>query len=117
MKIKKIFFLFLFTSALLSCNNAKVSIPDTIATKEEMAAIMLDMHLAEASMNLSLNPQSINLHQNSISVDILKKHHITKEKFDASFQFYTEHPDVLNEVYKIVLDDLSKLQAQVMNEK
>jgi hypothetical protein len=116
--MKKYFLYFLFISALLACNNnAEISIPDSVISKEKMAAVLLDIHLAEANMNLSVNPQSIQPKSNSLNIDILKKHGLNKKTFDESFQFYSENPALLNEIYQQVLNDLSKLQAQVMNEK
>jgi len=115
--MKKTFLYLLFLSALLACNNnAEISIPDSVISKEKMAEVLLDIHLAEASMNLSLNPQSIQPKGIQLNVNILKKHGIDKKMFDESFQFYSENPALLNEIYQQVLNDLSKLQAQVMNE-
>ncbi len=116
--MKKIVVLLFIISASFGCSgDAEISIPENVLPKEKMAAVMLDIHLTEASMNLSLNPQTININHSDIKVDILKKHQLEKKQFDESFAFYTQNPALLNEVYQIVLDDLSKMQAQVMNEK
>jgi len=47
----------------------------------------------------------------------LKKNNITKKQYDDSYNFYTQHPALLNEVYDLVLNDLSKMQAEVTNKK
>lgn len=117
-KMKNILFFLLVISASFGCTgDAEIVVPENVLSEEKMAAVLLDVHLAEASMNLNVNPQSIQKTSTDLKVDILKKHNIDKKMFDESFQFYTENPALLNEVYQAVLNELSKMQAQVMNEK
>jgi hypothetical protein len=106
---------------LFSCSEKKpLSIPPTILPKEKMVEVMVDIHLLEASINLSISyadkitPGNPNPTPN---FDILTKNKITKKQYDDSFDFYTQHPELLNEVYEQVLSDLSKMQAQVTNKK
>ncbi|NBX87236.1 MAG: DUF4296 domain-containing protein [Bacteroidetes bacterium] len=49
----------------------------------------------------------------TIGILYLKKNNITKKQFDESFRFYSLHPKMLSEVYQIVLNNLSKMQAEV----
>jgi hypothetical protein len=120
LKMKKIALLFL-CSWLISCgNNNVVPIPDTVLSKEKMALVMTDMHLLEASMNLNI-ASSLPANQNpdlEIKVQsVLKKNAVTKEQYETSFAFYAAHTELFSEVYTEVLNDLSKLQAKVANEK
>lgn len=104
-----------------ACSGEKtVSIPDTVLSKEKMADVMVDIHLMEASMNITgVNPSRIDLAGGNVSlnIDILKKHNLTKKQFDESFNFYSNNPELLSEVYQQVLNNLSKLQAEVSNKK
>lgn len=117
--MKNKLFLILFVFFISCIGKETVEIPATVFSKEKMVAIMTDIHLIEATMNLNvLGPQSVNNTNNSSPViDVFTKHHITKEQYDASFLFYTQHPEMLNDIYKEVLNELSKMQAQVANDK
>lgn len=115
-KIALIFACLLF----FSCSGSKkeVNIPATILSKQKMVEVMVDVHLLEASM--SLNATSVDVNNPATPTadfDVLKKNNISKKQYDESFDFYSQHPELLNEVYEIVLNDLSKFQAEVLNKK
>lgn len=83
-----------------------------------MVDVMLDIHLLEASMSLNVASVDKNTATNPTpSFDVLKKNKISKKQYDESFDFYSQHPELLNEVYQLVLNDLSKMQAEVLNKK
>lgn len=100
-----------------SCSNIKtVKIPDTVLSKQKMAQVMVDIHLLEGSMSLNgTNADKITPENPSPNFDVLKKNNISKKQYDESFDFYSQHPALLNEVYDLVLNDLSKMQAEVTN--
>jgi hypothetical protein len=106
---------------LFSCSGEKqITIPDTVLSQERMADIMTDIHLLEASMNLNISKGLVignNRGLGATTLAILKQKGVTKEQYETSFRFYTEHPALLNDVYQLVLNNLSKLQAKVANEK
>jgi hypothetical protein len=120
LKMKKIV-LVVLCSWLIACGNDKdIAIPEHILSREKMAQVMTDMHLLEASMNLNIS--------NKITTDkapdlenrirsVLKKNAITREQYETSFSFYAAHTELLSELYTEVLNNLSKLQAKVANEK
>ena len=117
--LKKIFTI-VFCILFFACSkNKQVIIPATVLPVEKMAAVMVDIHLTEAAMNLNtMNPENASVGGNTISsIDALKKNNITKEQYDASFLFYSQNPALFTEIYQLVLNDLSKMQAQVTNEK
>jgi hypothetical protein len=122
MAMKKIFFI-LITVFIVACSSeTTVSIPDTVLPQEKMAKVMVEVHLLEATLNMNApnpNNASITLPGNAIvpNADIFKSQNITKEQYDESFVFYTQHPNLLVEIYQLVLNDLSKMQAEVMTEK
>ena len=112
-------FLFLFCFALVSCNQDKtVVIPDSVLSEEKMAAVLVDVHLLEATLNIgSFSKDNITKDAMAPKTDILKKHSLTKEQYDESFTFYARNPQLLTEVYLKVLSELSKMQSQVVNSK
>lgn len=102
-----------------ACSGKKtLSIPENILPKEKMAGVLLDIHLLEATINLnSTNPDKLNPANPNPNFDVLKKNNISKKQYDESFDFYTQHPELLIEAYQTVLNDLSKMQAEVTNKK
>jgi hypothetical protein len=116
--IKKIAIVFI-CSLIFSCSTkTEVIIPTTVLPVEKMAAVLVDMHLLEASMNLNAyNPDKTVTEKPAPDFNVLKKNKISKKQYDESFDFYTRHPDLLNKIYEIVLSDLSKMQAEVTNRK
>lgn len=91
-----------------------MSIPETTLSKEKMVGVMLDIHISEATMNMT--PINRNVSDSpKPGIDVLKKNNISKEQFDESFVFYTQHPLLLNEIYEEVMDSLSKMQAEVLS--
>lgn len=116
--MKKVLYI-LICVLLLACAEKKpVEVPSTVLPKDKMAMVLVDIHLIEAGMNLNvMSPESAAIPTGmGASIDVLKKHEITKAQYDSSFVFYTQHPEMLKEIYDDVLNELSKLQAKVANE-
>lgn len=118
--IHKLSILFVCLFLVACSGEPTITIPDTILQKDKMAAVILDMELLEASMNITgVGAGKIDIAGSSISLkmDVLKKNNINKKQFDDSFTFYTNNPKLLSEVYETVLDNLSKMQAELTNKK
>ncbi len=118
--MKKVVALFLCTMLLACSHKQAESIPSTILPKEKMAQVLVDVHLLEAMMNTNaLTPEKISSDNATIlpAIDVFKKNNISKKEYDDSFDFYTKHPELLSEIYQLVLNDLSKMQAEMMNKK
>ncbi|MGZ4035759.1 MAG: DUF4296 domain-containing protein [Bacteroidia bacterium] len=113
------YLLIFFTILVVSCSqNKTVSIPDFVLPEDKMAEVMVDVHLLEATLNINtFSRDKITKGNMAPATDVLKKHGITKKQYDESFAFYSQNPQLLSEVYLKVLNDLSKLQAQVMHDK
>ncbi|MFL5765826.1 MAG: DUF4296 domain-containing protein [Bacteroidia bacterium] len=111
----------IFCLLLFSCTSIeerKASIPSDVLPEEKMALVMVDVHLLEAALNAgTYGKDNVMLQNVRPSTDILKKNEVTREQFDKSFDFYSRNPKLLAEVYQLVLNDLSKMQAQVMTGK
>jgi uncharacterized lipoprotein YehR (DUF1307 family) len=98
--------------SLTSCGESEksITIPPNILPKEKMARVITDIHMAEAEANLRTWPDSTS--KTPISFQkIFEKDSVTKQQYEESLKFYTDNPELLNEVYENVLNDLSKLQA------
>jgi hypothetical protein len=98
---------------LFSCkqDNKQIVIPDTVLSKEKMAEIVLQIHLAEANANLN-SPPDVRLTSKVNLEEIIKSNNLSEAQYDSSMTFYINHPLLLNEVYEITLNELSKKQSK-----
>ena len=80
-----------------------------------MSAILTDIHLAEAEINLGVS-DSTSKEKNNFE-KIFKKHSITKQQYDVSLTFYIDHPELLDKIYEDVLNELSKMQGEAAKSK
>src|SRR5450432_686880 len=100
------FLCLLFFVFIISCTN-KNSIPSGIIPKNEMQKVLWDMIQADQFSKQFILKDSA---KKNVSAETMKLydqvfqiHHITKDEFQKSYQFYIGHPDIL----KILLDTLS----------
>jgi hypothetical protein len=93
----------------LGCKN---DVPSKYPNHKEMVNILVDLHMAEATLNAMI--------PNNISTDkkdqgcykyILEKHHISKREFDSALAWYVSHPAVYQKVYDDVMAVLSEKEA------
>ena len=103
----------LFVFILASCGdkNKSVTIPSNILSKEKMAAVLTDIHIAEAEAGSRTLPDSTSKVPVSFE-KIFEKDSISKSQYEESLSFYMDHPDLLDTVYVQVLNELSKMQGQ-----
>jgi hypothetical protein len=115
--IKKITILIIYISLFSCFEEKRQGIPDAILSKQKMAEVMMDVHLLEAAMNMNTYRFDSKTKGSFAEFDIFIKNKITKKIYDDSFEYYTLHPNQLTEIYQIVLENLSKMQANVMSRK
>jgi hypothetical protein len=117
--MRKGFIVFIYVLIISCSSNNAGTIPNSVLPKEKMAKVMVDIHLLEAALNIStFNSNTVPSKATApTAVDVFKKNNITKKQYEESFYFYTQHPELLTEVYNLVLNDLSTMQAKVVNKK
>ena len=93
---------------LFSCSAGSPTIPKDTLSINEMSSILSDLHLVQLSMNDRLRGEERNVTTNEYLAAILEKHHTTKKVFLNSLKFYSQYPDMLNEVYDSVIVQLSR---------
>lgn len=99
---------------LWACKPGKDIPPDVIGM-EEMKSILLDMQMADVYANDMLHDSTYQknkeVHLKTYYQQILKLHHIKKEYFLKSYHFYESRPDLLNDIYNEMSDEV-KAQKQ-----
>jgi hypothetical protein len=101
---RKIIFIAIWMMLFAGCVN-KNNPPGNIIQRDSMETVMWDMIRADQYAKLYLAKDScIDLRSETIKLyeEVLQIHHITKDKFDKSYQYYLTHQD-LN---KILFDSL-----------
>lgn len=97
---------FLFFCFLMACEN-RDKIPNGILPKKEMQNILWDMIQADQFSKQFVLKDSAkrNVKQETTQLydEVFQIHHISKDAFTKSYQFYTSRPDLL----KIIFDSLA----------
>jgi hypothetical protein len=107
--------LILLVLCVAACGD-KDRVPREILSKDSMAAVLLDMNLAEAygrnMMNTATNRPDTGrvadslreIRVKTLYAQVLQLHHLSVEEFMKSYQFYESHADRMEDVYKIMSD-------------
>lgn len=96
---------------LASCSrDREVIVPEDILSRDEMVAIMTDMHIVEGA-RMGRNMMGDSLGVEVYFEKIYAKHKVSKEEFDSSFSFYTKHPGTMDKIYEQVIENLNSLEV------
>ena len=108
--MRKYFFLVVFVVVVIACNHKpaeQLSDKDVIA-KDEMIQLLADMHLADAAVqDLKINQDSSKVLYQKYYAQIFEKHKTNTKQFKKSLQYYTQHPEVMDQMYMKVIENLS----------
>lgn len=86
----------------------KNAIPDGVLKPEQMEAVLYDMHLAEGVVATVPHGADSNTRRALGYYQLIyKKHQVSEEQFKNSYQFYVQHPVLLDSVYGRVIEHLS----------
>lgn len=101
---------------ILSCKNDSlntVSKPKNLLSREQMAEIIVDMHIAEAGLNASnLSLDSLSGMSAGYDSLIFDKYQIKKEDFEKSYDYYLCIPNELDSVYLNVINLLNAKESK-----
>lgn len=105
-------FIFILISVFfLACNNKK---SEDIIAKNEFINILLEVHLANATLNYMQSDKNWKNYKNSdYYPSILKKHNVTVKDFNNTIQYYIKKPDEYDAIYDSVINRLSVMQGEI----
>jgi len=106
-KIQFTIFVLIF-SALVSCGESELKVPDEVIPRDSMIMLMADIHLAEARLLLGGGGGEM---KNKYLQNVLYKHGTDTARFNRSFNFYSAHPDYFTKMYDEVIVEISRRQA------
>ncbi|HNQ60851.1 MAG TPA: DUF4296 domain-containing protein [Bacteroidia bacterium] len=113
--MKQIFIVLFTLLCLNSCKDNSVIIPDNILSKEELVPVLVDIQIAQASQIIFEYSDTIKYSLKQYQMEILKKKNIPEEKFQQSMKFYSTHPELLQDIYNEVVNELSKKEGELEN--
>lgn len=95
-----ILILLILTAVLGACR------PKGILHSGEMRRVLVDLHKADAVIQVSGMQYGHNEALNIYYAEVLEKHGITQAQFDSSIVWYTDHPLLFDKIYPKVQADL-----------
>jgi hypothetical protein len=111
--VQKYSYLCIIILCLFACAPEKVNVPGDILSQHRMSEILADMHIADAVTNMkSLSTDSLRQMGVDYREFIYKKHHTDHTAFSKSFEFYKEHPLMMDSIYAEVITRLSDMEGQ-----
>lgn len=116
MTINKIFrFYPIIFLLLLGCNySEKKKLPENIIPEKQLIPILVDIHFADATLSvLHFDKKNARYKPENYYNIVLKKHGIDRKKFDESIEYYSKNPEELDIIYDKVLNEFSKLKANL----
>jgi EAL domain-containing protein (putative c-di-GMP-specific phosphodiesterase class I) len=97
---------------LASCRGTHSDNP--IIDKEKFIAILIDIHLTEASLMQS-NPFEKGRTVSMIMQydKIFEKHQVSREDFMQTFDYYRQHPKEMDELYNEITERMTIKEAEI----
>ncbi len=86
--------------------------PWGVLSHDEMVAVLLDVHVAEATMKV-VDSRAKRIEKQEYYNAVFEKHNTTKEQFDKSLDWYARHPKLLVEIYDDLKKEAVSLQERV----
>ncbi len=111
-----LFILYLFLE--ISCSSAgrrneTGPVPDNLIAADSMVKILVDVHLIESSLKTIHTKKQDNEHfTDTYYTTLFEKHHITRDQFLRSLDYYERHAEKLEKIYEDVIVELGKLESE-----
>ena len=78
---------------------------------------MVAIHMAEAAQQQKVLEQSGAVADTISYMEVFKEEQVTKAQYDSAMVFYSAHPQLLDQVYDEVINELNKMQSAEMKKK
>ena len=92
--------------------------PEKLISKDQMVNIVVDLLILDAILVKKQKKKSKDLDFSKYYLhnSILEKYNITREEFEASFNYYAQNLNVMDDVYAEAITKLSKMQSKTESE-
>jgi hypothetical protein len=111
-QIKYLVLFFCFFTACKPSVEENLHIPDYVIPEDSLVSFLTDAYLGEGASGINVRNAIGEKYDSVYLFNPFKEHQISRQRFDTSIAFYSQHPKKLKVIYDQVLDQLSKLQAK-----
>lgn len=110
---------FCLTAVFASCS-IFTSKPSGTLSESEMAEVIVDIHLTEASLQVA-NDSNFRLNDTTglriKFAQVFNEHDVTPDDFNTSLNYYMEHIDELDKIYIEVISILTEMEASLLKKQ
>lgn len=111
----------LMTMVIVSCyheNKPEAVAPDKLFTEDMLVDILTDIQLAEGIINQQRlqKVKSDKGFKDTIYIVLFKKYDITLKELNENLDYYNTDPEYMEGLFDKVLENLSKMQAEIQVE-
>ncbi len=107
---KKLIYGFILTALIACSGREKMKVPKDVLPRQEMVAVLTDIHLVEGA-KLGRKIMGDTVLVDVYFEKVYEKHHLTKEDFERSFDFYSTYPDEMDKMYEQVIENLNSIEV------
>ena len=94
-----------------SCKKKETTIPNGVLDPMAMADLLADLHTVQAAASIHAAKDTTFVPFAAYAPALFRNHGITEAVYDSSLAFYTHHPELLDSIYKEVIEELSRRQG------
>jgi hypothetical protein len=111
--MKKLLLIIAAAFVLASCSSN-----DKVLSEKEMARVLRDIHLADGAYDTQRYAQNRfeNIDSLYLYKGVFEKNGVSREEFVNSLKYYSKYPRRLEDIYTMVVNDLSAKQAKMRAE-
>lgn len=97
---------------MMACSSKQNELPPI--SKEKMQAVLMDMHLSQAAAQFRMVSQDslLRSHKSGYYQQMLATHQISELEYEAAYDFYLNHPEILHEIYDGIIEELTKMEVK-----
>jgi len=109
----------LFALFFITCADQKDELPQNLIERENFKKILMDFHLANAAeqSNKILKDSTIYKFAKSYYPFIYQSNNVTENQLSETLDYYFKHPKKLDKIYEEIIEELTKLEAELKKEK
>jgi hypothetical protein len=97
-----------------ACNDEVVKRPSELMSRDEMIAVLVDIHLSDAAFQIRRysSEDMKEISESDLYYSVLKKHQIADSVFETSLIYYAAKPKEFEKIYTRVINRLSEMEQE-----
>ena len=117
--MKKISYFFLMIVFVFSCGDDEKSIviPSDIMNKDDFSSLITDVLILEGYNSRVARLDTTGIKMSYLYNDLFDDYNISKAEFDKSYNFYSEHPELMKEIFELSEKKFKLKEDQVTRDR